>query len=85
MEVAPPLKWTEDGQGRGGGALEMHYTATFPTRPPPQAAGTLFYPMDVDDMPAAGGLPPGQAHGGGPAAHRGTDHPRTNCSMFLCR
>ena len=39
----------------GEGDLEMHYTATFRTHPPPQAAGTLYYPMDVDDVPAAGG------------------------------
>ena len=38
--------------------LEMHYTATFRTHPPPQAAGTLYYPTDVDDLPAAGGSRP---------------------------
>ena len=42
----------------GEGDLEMHYTATFRTHPPPQAAGTLYYPMDVDDMPAASGSRP---------------------------
>ena len=35
----------------------MHYTGTFRTHPPPQAAGTLYFPLDVDDLPAAGGLP----------------------------
>ena len=38
--------------------LETHYTATFRTHPPPQAAGTLYFPMDVDDLPAAGGSRP---------------------------
>ena len=38
--------------------LEMHYTATFRTHPPSQAAGTLYYPMDVDDLPVAGGSRP---------------------------
>ena len=42
----------------GEGDLEMHYTATFRTHPLPQAAGTLYYPMDVDDLPAAGGSRP---------------------------
>ena len=42
----------------------------------------MYYPMDVDDVPAAGGLPARPAHGGqaagaGPAARRGGDHPRT--------
>ena len=35
--------------------LEVHCTSTFRTHPPPQAAGTVYYPMDVDDVPAAGG------------------------------
>ena len=42
----------------GEGDLEMHYTATFRTHPPPQAAGTLYYPMDVDDLPVARGSRP---------------------------
>ena len=37
----------------GEGDLEMHYTHL-----PPQAAGTLHYPMDVDDLPAAGSSRP---------------------------
>ena len=37
--------------------LEMHYTSTFWTHPHPRAAGTLYYPMDVDDLPAAGSRP----------------------------
>ena len=36
----------------------MHYTATFRTHLDPQAAGTLYYPMDVDDLPAASGSRP---------------------------
>ena len=36
----------------------MHNTATFRTHPPPQVAGTLYYPMDVDDLLAAGGSRP---------------------------
>ena len=36
----------------------MHCTSTFRTHPPPQAAGTVYYPMDVDDLPAAGGSRP---------------------------
>ena len=36
----------------------MHYTATFRTHPPPQAAGTLYCPMDVDDLPVARGSRP---------------------------
>ena len=42
----------------GEGDLEMHYTATFRSHPPPQAAGTLYCSMDVDDLPAAGGSRP---------------------------
>ena len=40
------------------GDLEMHYTATFWTHPPLQAAGTLYHPMDVDDLPPAAGSRP---------------------------
>ena len=36
----------------------MHYTAKFRTHPPPQATGTVWYPMDVDDVPAAKGSRP---------------------------
>ena len=36
----------------------MHYTATFRTHPPPQAAGTLYCTLDVDDLPAAEGSRP---------------------------
>ena len=44
----------------------MHYTATFRTHPPPQAAGTLYYPMDVDDLPAARGSRPDRLSEVGP-------------------
>ena len=33
----------------------MHYTAKFRTHPPPQAAGTVYFALDVDDVPAASG------------------------------
>ena len=33
--------------------LKLHYTAEFWTHPPPQAAGTVSFAMDVDDVPAA--------------------------------
>ena len=36
---------------------EMHYTAEFRTHPPPQAAGTVYFSMDVDDVPAADSWP----------------------------
>ena len=35
----------------------MHYTAEFRTHPPPQAAGTVYFAMDVDDVPAASSRP----------------------------
>ena len=38
--------------------LELHYTATVRTQPPPQAAGTVYFAMDVDDVPAALGSRP---------------------------
>ena len=61
MALAEKLHHFSRGQKMaraGEGDLEMHYTATFRTHPPPQAAGTLYYPMDVDDLPAAGGSRP---------------------------
>ena len=36
----------------------MHFTATFRANPPPQAAGTQYFAMDVDDVPAADGSRP---------------------------
>ena len=42
----------------GEGDFEMHYTSPFRRHPLPQAAGTVYYPMDVDDVPAAGGSRP---------------------------
>ena len=41
---------------------EMHFTATFRANPPPQAAGTQYFAMDVDDVPAAGGSRPDRLH-----------------------
>ena len=58
---------------------EMHFTATFRANPPPQAAGTQYFAMDVDDVPAAGGSRPDRLHdvsgstGAGTAAHRAAD------------
>ena len=40
--------------------LELHYTAEFRTHPPPQAAGTVYFAVDVDDVPAALGSRPDQ-------------------------
>ena len=56
----PPRRYTTPrGQkkARGGGsrdALHVHV----PDAPPPQAAVTLYCPMDVDDVPAARGSRP---------------------------
>ena len=36
---------------------ELNYTAKIRRTPTPQAAGTVFYPMDVDDVPVAGSRP----------------------------
>ena len=60
-----------------GARDELHGCA--PEDAPSQAAGTQYFPMDVDDLPAAGGSRPDRlsevrAAGAGPAAHRGTDH-----------
>ena len=38
--------------------LELHYTVESRTHPPPQAAGTVYFAMDVDDVPAALGSRP---------------------------
>ena len=38
--------------------LELHYTAELRTHPPFQAAGTVHFAMDVDDVPAALGSRP---------------------------
>ena len=58
MALAEKLHHSSRGQRMAReGDLELHYTATFRTHPPPQAAGTLYYPMDVEDLPAAKGLP----------------------------
>ena len=42
--------------GQGGARDELHGYA--PEDAPPQAAGTLYFPVDVDDLPAAGGSRP---------------------------
>ena len=44
---------TEQGQERGGGN-EQYYTAKFRNIPPPQAAGTEYFSLAVEDVPAAG-------------------------------
>ena len=36
---------------------EVHFTAMVQANPPPQAAGTEYFALDVDDMPAAGTRP----------------------------
>ena len=42
----------------GEGDFELNFTAKIRRHPPPQAAGTVYYPMDVDDVPAASGSRP---------------------------
>ena len=42
----------------GEGDLELNFAAKIRRHPPPQAAGTVYYPMDVDDVPAARGSRP---------------------------
>ena len=42
----------------GEGDLELNFAAKIRRHPPPQAAGTVYYPMDVDDVPAASGSMP---------------------------
>ena len=51
---APLLKRTEDGQGRGVGER----TTTIRKTPTPQTAGTQYFAMDVDEVPAVGGSRP---------------------------
>ena len=36
----------------------MNFAAKIRKHPPPQAAGTVYYPMDVDDVPVARGSRP---------------------------
>ena len=43
-------------QGPGGGN-EQHYTVTVWTHPPPQAAGTVYFARNVEDVLAAGSRP----------------------------
>ena len=40
------------------GDFELNFAAKIRRHPPPQAAGTVYYPMDVDDVPAASGSRP---------------------------
>ena len=80
MALAEKLHHSTRGQrmARAGEEdLELHYTAEFRTHPPPQAAGTVYFAMDVDDVPAAGA---------GTAAHHAADR-RSCCrlSMILRR
>ena len=61
MALAEKLHHSSRGQrmARAGEEdLELHYTAEFRTHPPPQAAGTVYFAMDVDDVPAALGSQP---------------------------
>ena len=56
--VATPLSptGTEDGQGRGGG-FRIELCGEDPEASP-SPGGTVYYPMDVDDVPAARGSRP---------------------------
>ena len=38
--------------------FELNFAAKIRRHPPPQAAGTVYYPMDVDDVLAASGSRP---------------------------
>ena len=42
----------------GEGDFELNFAAKIRRHPHPQAAGTVYYPMDVDDVPAARGSRP---------------------------
>ena len=42
----------------GEGDFELNFAAKIRRHPPPQAAGTVYYPMDVDDVPVARGSRP---------------------------
>ena len=42
----------------GEGDFELNFAAKIRRHPPPQAAGIVYYPMDVDDVPAASGSRP---------------------------
>ena len=61
MALAEKLHHSSRGQKKaraGEEDLELHYTAKFRTHPPPQSAGTVFFAMDADDVPAALGSRP---------------------------
>ena len=42
----------------GEGDFELNFAAKIRRHPPPPAAGTVYYPMDVDDVPATSGSRP---------------------------
>ena len=42
----------------GEGDFELNFAAKIRKHLPPQAAGTVYYPMDADDVPAARGSRP---------------------------
>ena len=42
------MAWEED--------FQLNFAAKIGKHPPPQATGTVYCPMDVDDVPVAGGL-----------------------------
>ena len=73
---------------------ELNYTAMIRTIPPPKAAGTVYFSLDVDELPAAMGSRPRPAlccvwsAGAASSAHRGADRrlfagggvPRCSCA-----
>ena len=72
--------------------LELYYTAEFRTHPPPQAAGTVYFTMDVDDVPVALGsrpdrlseVRPQERHSGAPCS-RSSIQSLCRLSMILRR
>ena len=56
--VLSPLSPTVTEDGRAGEEdNEMHFTATFWANPPPQAVGTEYFSLEVEDVPAASSRP----------------------------
>ena len=47
----------------GEGDFELNYTATIRRTPTPQTAGTQYFAMDVDEVPAVGGSRPDRVSG----------------------
>ena len=82
--VATPLSpaGTEEGLGRGGGFRVELYGEDPEASPPPGDGHTVYYPIDVDDVPVAWGSRPDPSArrvwtaGAGSAAHRGPDSRR---------